>query len=105
MKIKMKIKTIMMFISVWLLYATLGLAAEPFEVITPNHKAKLTYQQVDENNLLISVKDASNNPIKGLMPEDFVIRSGKREAQIQAIESLETSEFVPLNIVLVVDNS
>jgi len=101
----MKIKTIIMLASVLLLYATHGLAAEPLEVITPNHKAKLTHQQVDDNNLLISVKDANNNPIKGLKPEDFVIKSGKREAQIQSIESLETSESVPLNIVLVVDNS
>ena len=101
----MKIKTIIMLAGVLFLYATHGPAAEPLEVITPNHKAKLTHQQVDENNLLISVKDANNNPIKGLKPEDFVIKSGKREAQIQSIESLETSESVPLNIVLVVDNS
>ncbi|NIV99012.1 hypothetical protein GWN26_07600, partial [Candidatus Saccharibacteria bacterium] len=41
----------------------------------------------------------------GLKPEDFVIKSGKKEAQILSIEALETSESVPLNIVLVVDNS
>ncbi|MGD9119583.1 MAG: OmpA family protein [Desulfobacterales bacterium] len=101
----MKIKTITLLASMLLLYATHGLATEPLEVITPNHKAALIHQQIDESNLLISVKDANNNPIKGLKPGDFVIRSGKREAQIQSIESLETSESVPLNIVLVVDNS
>ena len=101
----MKMKRITLLASVLLWCAAHGLAVEPLEVITPNHKAKLSHQQVDENNLLISVKDASNNPIKGLKPEDFVIRSGKREAQIQSIESLVTSESVPLNIVLVVDNS
>jgi len=78
-----------------LLSGTNCLAAEPIEVITPGHKAKLTHQLINENSLLVSVKDTHNNPIKGLKLEDFVVKSGKREAQIQSIESLETSEAVP----------
>ena len=101
----MKKKIIIMLAGLLLLYGTNCLAAEPIEVLTPGHKAKLTHQPINENSLLVSVKDAQNNPIKGLTLEDFVIKSGKREAQIQSIESLETSESVPLNIVLVVDNS
>ena len=103
-------KTItLLFVAMMLLYALSGLAAEPaaepMEVITPGHKTKLTHQKISENILLVSVKDTRNNPIKGLKPEDFVIKSGKRKAVIQSIEALETSESVPLNIVLVVDNS
>jgi len=103
-------KTItLLFVAMMLLYALSGLAAEPaaepMEVITPGHKTKLTHQKISENILLVSVKDTQNNPIKGLKPEDFVIQSGKRKAVIQSIEALETSESVPLNIVLVVDNS
>lgn len=101
----MKNKIILMLAGLLLLSGTNCLAAEPIEVITPGHKAKLTHQLIDENSLLVSVKDTRNNPIKGLKLEDFVVKSGKREAQIQSIESLETSESVPLNIVLVVDNS
>ncbi|MEE9496625.1 MAG: VWA domain-containing protein [Desulfobacterales bacterium] len=101
----MKKTNTLLFAAMLLLYGISCLAAEPIEVITPGHKAKLTHQVINETSLLVSVKDAENNPIKGLKPEDFVVKSGKREAQIQSIEPLETSEFVPLNIVLVVDNS
>jgi outer membrane protein OmpA-like peptidoglycan-associated protein/Mg-chelatase subunit ChlD len=95
----------LLFVAMTLLYGTPILAADSIEVITPFHKSKLTFQSVNENSLLISVKDENNNPIKGLLPKDFVVKSGKREARIQSIEPLETSESVPLNIVLVVDNS
>ncbi len=101
----MKNKIILMLAGLLLLSGTNCLAAESIEVLTPGHKAKLTHQLIDENSLLVSVKDSQNNPIKGLKLEDFVVKSGTREAQIQSIESLETSESVPLNIVLVVDNS
>ncbi len=101
----MKKTNTLLFAGMLLLYGISCLAAESIEVITPGHKAKLTHQVINETSLLVSVKDAQNNPIKGLKPEDFVVKSGKREAQIQSIESLETSEFIPLNIVLVVDNS
>ena len=93
------------FAVMMLLYAFSCPAAGLLEIITPGHKAKLTHQVINENSLLVSVKDNQNNPIKGLKPEDFVIKSGKKEAQILSIEALETSESVPLNIVLVVDNS
>jgi len=95
----------LLFAGLMLLYGISCPAAELLEVITPAHKAKLTHQVINENSLLVSVKDAQNNPIKGLKPEDFIIKSGKKEAQILSIEALETSESVPLNIVLVVDNS
>ena len=94
-----------LFAVIVVLYALSCPAAEPIEVLTPSHAAKLTHQMITENRLLVSVKDAQNNPIKGLKPEDFVVKSGKRQALIQSIEALETSESVPLNIVMVVDNS
>jgi outer membrane protein OmpA-like peptidoglycan-associated protein/Mg-chelatase subunit ChlD len=99
-------KTItLLFAGMMLLYGICCLAAEPIEVILPGHEAKLTHQVINETSLLVSVKDAQNNPIKGLNPEDFIVKSGNREARIKSVESLESSEFVPLNIVLVVDNS
>jgi outer membrane protein OmpA-like peptidoglycan-associated protein/Mg-chelatase subunit ChlD len=91
--------------AIMLLYALNCPAAEPLEIITPGHKAKLTHQVINENSLLVSVKDEHNNPIKGLKPADFIIKSGSKEARINSVEFLETIEFVPLNIVLVVDNS
>jgi Mg-chelatase subunit ChlD len=101
----MKKKIILLIAGMMLLYGINCLAAEPLEIITPFHKSNLTFQAINKNSLLISVKDEHNSPIKGLESKDFVVKSGKREAQIQSIEPLETSESVPLNIVLVVDNS
>jgi outer membrane protein OmpA-like peptidoglycan-associated protein len=101
----MKKTNTFVLVAMMLLYALSCPAAELLEVITPGHEAKLTHQVINENSLLVSVKDSQNHPIKGLTPEDFVIKSGKKEAQILSIEALETSESVPLNIVLVVDNS
>jgi outer membrane protein OmpA-like peptidoglycan-associated protein/Mg-chelatase subunit ChlD len=99
-------KTItLLFAGMMLLYGISCLATESIEVTLPGHKAKLTHQVINETSLLVSVKDAQNNPIKGLNPEDFIVKSGNREARIKSVESLESSEFVPLNIVLVVDNS
>ena len=101
----MKKTTTLLFAGMMLLYGINCLAAEPIKVITPFHMSNLTYQVINENSLLVSVRDADNNPIKGLQSKDIVVKSGTREAQIQSIEPLETSESVPLNIVLVVDNS
>ncbi|MGW8300822.1 MAG: OmpA family protein [Desulfobacterales bacterium] len=99
-------KTItLLFAGMMLLYGINCLAAEPIEVIIAGQKAKLTHQMINETSLLVSVKDEQNNPIKGLKPEDFIVKSGNREARIKSVESLESNEFVPLNIVLVVDNS
>jgi len=80
-------------------------AAEDLEVLTPDQKAKITYQVVDENKLLVSVLDAKDNPIRGLKAEDFVVKRGIKKARILSTEPLETSKEVPVNIVLVVDNS
>ena len=90
----MKKTSTFVFAVVMLLYALSSPASELLEVITPSHKAKLTHQVINENSLLVSVKDSQNNPIKGLKLEDFVIKSGKKEAQVLSVEALETSESV-----------
>jgi outer membrane protein OmpA-like peptidoglycan-associated protein len=101
----MKKKISFLLVAVSLLFAEHCLAAEPVEVLTPGVTGKLVFQVIDGNNLLVSVKDAKNNALQGLKAEDFLVRSGNRKARILSVESLEGSEFVPLNFVLVVDNS
>ena len=93
------------FVMLSFFYLANGLAAEEFQVQIPGRTVNLTYQVIDDNRLLVAAKDAENNPIKGLNVEDFVIKRGIKKAKIQSVETLETSEFVPLNIVLVIDNS
>lgn len=94
-----------LFILIHTVYFTTCFAVEDITVLTPNHKAKLTSQVTEENKLLVSVLDADGNPIRGLGADDFVIESGNIRAKIFAVESFDTSKDIPLNIVLVVDNS
>ena len=101
----MKKKISLLLVAVSLLVAASCLAAEPLEVLTPALKGKLAFQVIDEKSLLVSVKDAKNNPVRGLTSDDFVLQSGNKKARILSVEPLESSKSVPLNIVLVVDNS
>ncbi|MCK5417291.1 MAG: VWA domain-containing protein, partial [Desulfobacterales bacterium] len=101
----MKKKKSLLIVAFSLLVAASCLAAEPLEVLTPALQGKLAFQVIDEKSLLVSVKDAENNPVRGLKAEDFVLQSGNKKARILSVELLETSKSVPLNIVLVVDNS
>ncbi len=101
----MKRKKSLLLVAFSLLVAASCLAAEPLEVLTPALEGKLAFQVIDEKSLLVSVKDAENNPVRGLKAEDFVLQSGNKKARILSVEPLETSQTVPLNIVLVVDNS
>ena len=80
-------------------------AEEALQVRVPDFKAKVTFQSFGEQKLLASVLDAEDNPIRGLHGKDFVVQRGSKKAKILSVEPLETSKEVPLNIVLVVDNS
>jgi outer membrane protein OmpA-like peptidoglycan-associated protein/Mg-chelatase subunit ChlD len=109
-------KTILFSLVLWLCAAApLALAApahtqaeaEPtdFKILGPENAAQLTYQTMEAGKLLVSVTDADNAPIKGLTPQDFTIRRGIKTAKIVSVDPLATSKEVPLNIVMVVDNS
>jgi hypothetical protein len=88
-----------------LFYGNDCLAAEEIQIQLTGHEARLTYQVLDDGRLLISAKNTENNPIRGLKAEDFVVQQGIKKAKILSAEPLETTEDVPLNIVLVIDNS
>jgi len=80
-------------------------AEKDLHVLIPEHNAKITFQTFGEDKLLASVLDAKDNPILGLKGKDFIVQKGSKNAKILSVEPLEISEEVPLNIVLVVDNS
>ncbi len=82
-----------------------GIAAEDFKVIVRNVGATLNYQILDDGKLLVSVLDEKDEPIRGLKREDFIVGSGIRKAEVLSATPLETTEAVPLNVVLVLDNS
>jgi len=83
----------------------MGIAAEDIKIVVRDRKAGLSFQVVDEGKLLVSVLDGNEEPIRGLTGADFMVGSGIQKAEILSAAPLETTEAVPLNIVLVVDNS
>jgi outer membrane protein OmpA-like peptidoglycan-associated protein len=95
----------LVFVLIHGLYFSNCFAQEDFNVFTRDGKAKLTYQVTGVNKVIASVLDAENNPVRGLKAEDFVIEKKGKKARILSVESLEATEKVSLNIVLVVDNS
>jgi outer membrane protein OmpA-like peptidoglycan-associated protein len=80
-------------------------AMEEIQITGPESAAKVTFQSVKEDEVLISVLDAEDNPILGLQPQDFAIKRGSRNGKILTVEPLKTSKEVDLNVVLIVDNS
>lgn len=78
---------------------------DPLQISGPENAAKLTFQEMDEGRLLVSATDKQDSPIKGLTAESFSIKRGQKTAKILAVNPLETSKEIGLNIVMVVDNS
>jgi outer membrane protein OmpA-like peptidoglycan-associated protein/Mg-chelatase subunit ChlD len=88
-----------------LLSGQAGLCQETFDIQKPDAVAELSYQPIAPGKLLISASDSEGNPVRGLTAMDFIFLRKGKEARILCVETLETSQDVSLNIVLVVDNS
>jgi outer membrane protein OmpA-like peptidoglycan-associated protein len=80
-------------------------AAAPLILKGPATAAKLSFQEVAAGKLLVSARDQADAPILGLGLPDFRLNKGNRQAKVLSVEPLETDMQIPLNIVLVVDNS
>jgi len=104
---KIKINIFLMVLTVCSLFSGVCLAGVEGElqVAIPGNDAKITFQEIDENNILVSATDSENNPVKGLTKDDFVLKKGTKKAIITATEVLKTRKDVSINYVLVVDNS
>jgi outer membrane protein OmpA-like peptidoglycan-associated protein len=80
-------------------------AAAALELKGPESADKIKIQSIDESQALISVLDADAKPIPGLQTTDFSITKDGRRGKILSVVPLEKSEKVPMNVVLIVDNS
>ena len=78
---------------------------ETFDVQKPEQAAEFTYQLIEPGKVLISATDREGKPLRGLTAQDFIFLRKGKPARILGVETLETSQDVGLNIVLVVDNS
>jgi outer membrane protein OmpA-like peptidoglycan-associated protein len=101
-------KNIIILVSIPIVYG-LGLvcsfASEDIRVVAKRPHANLSYKIIADGKLLVSLTDSQGEPIRGLKAEDFKIGSGIRKAKIFSAEPLESIKDIPLNIVLVIDNS
>ncbi len=68
--------------------------------------ASVTVERVlDDSNVLLSVSDATKNPVLGLTTDDFAVTADGRTAKITSVKPIAESLEVPRHIVLVLDNS
>jgi outer membrane protein OmpA-like peptidoglycan-associated protein len=94
-----------LMVCIFLLAVIPSYGQEVLQVSTPNTPSKISYQVMRDDMLVVSVIDEQDNPIRGLGPQDFVVRKGTKTATIVSAEPLETVAELGLNIILVLDNS
>lgn len=109
-EMKMKSKTAVLIILCLLggLLSGAGLAYTPqgeLQVLIPGRDAKIIFQEIDGNKILVSALDAEDKPIQDLMTENFKVVRGGIEAVVSKAEILKTRLDVPIHYVLMVDNS
>jgi len=80
-------------------------ASQDIKILVKQPDTQLSYNVIEDGKVLVSIKDAQGEPIRGLKPEDFTVGRGIQKADILSAESLESIKEIPLNIVLVIDNS
>ncbi|MCK5099818.1 MAG: VWA domain-containing protein, partial [Desulfobacteraceae bacterium] len=105
---KSKIVILFMIFTMCILFSGLCLADTTqgeLQVHIPGHEAKITFQEIDENKVLVSVLDSEDNPVQGLMPDDFKVQKGTKQAKVTSADVLKTRKDVGINYVLMVDNS
>lgn len=89
-------------------WANTGQAFNPegeLRVRVPGRDGTITFQPIDGTKVLVSALDNEDNPIQNLMPEDFQVIKGTIPANVISAEVLKTRLDVPVNYVLMVDNS
>lgn len=60
---------------------------------------------VQDGRALVTVEDASKQPQIGLGIEDFTVSKGGKQGRVVSVQSVTETKDVPINIVLVLDNS
>src|SRR3972149_5696640 len=81
-------------------------AAADVELLTPGLPSQISVQPADfPGQVLAAVLAPAGNPILGLQPKDFVLGQGIRKARILSAEPMASTKALPVNLVLVIDNS
>jgi outer membrane protein OmpA-like peptidoglycan-associated protein len=81
-------------------------AVEDIIVQTPAVASRVTVEPADDpRQVVVSVSDLQGNAVRGLQARDFVMGRGIRRARVLAASPLQASQPVPVNLVMVIDNS
>lgn len=100
-------KQIFLFLCLFAIAVKPVLAADPIPLSVTVAKAasRVSFQQIEDGKLLVAVTDADDNAVQGLGLDDFSVRADGKATRVTAVEPMTTNKDVPLNVVLVVDNS
>jgi len=73
---------------------------------TTKSGAKVTVDRsITAGKVLVSVDDAKKKPLIGLGVQDFTVSQGTKKGRVVSVQSVAEVQDVPLNIVMVLDNS
>ena len=100
-----KALTFLMILICFGLSAPVCYGSDDIKILVKQPDTQLSYKVIEEGKVLVSIKDAQGEAIRGLTPEDFTVGSGIQKADILSAQPLESVKEIPLNIVLVIDNS
>ncbi len=80
-------------------------AGEAIQVTGPDNADKISIHSEREGQVVVSVLDAEANPLMDLKETDFAVMTGEKKGKIISVSTLEVTKEVPMNYVLVIDNS
>ena len=78
---------------------TICFASQDIKVLVNKPGTQLSYNNIEEGKVVVSIMDAQGEPIRGLQPEDFTVGRGIQKATILSAESFESVKDIPLNMV------
>lgn len=104
----MKCNLFRLFLMGILFFTPQVFAATPadLEISVSNPGAQIFLdRKVEDGKLVVSVEDAQKKPLLGLLKESFTIRQQGRQANVTSVQPFSEEFDVPLNFVLIFDNS
>jgi outer membrane protein OmpA-like peptidoglycan-associated protein len=96
----------MLAAALWIALAPPAEAVEDIRIQTPALNSQITVDPTSTPpQAIVSVVDPAGDPIRNLQIKDFTVSRGIRKGRVLAVEPLQASKAVPVNMVLVIDNS
>jgi outer membrane protein OmpA-like peptidoglycan-associated protein len=93
-------------LTLWIALTAPAGAFEDLRVQTPALSSQITLDPTSTpQQAIVSVVDPSGDPIRNLQVKDFAVSRGIRKGRVLSVEPLQASKAVPVNLVLVIDNS